>query len=163
MIEFLAWKEKEEEITNTCYVKTQQTYHPKIECMYYAPTLALLPMPISFSTITAIKERLFYICCRSGKYKENTKPRITSKRRIYQKDSRKINDTCLSQMYVNNFEDGHVEVEYIPAHTGHTLDHNEIKHLPLPACTREEVATKLSLGVNPTRILNGKITYTMLC
>ena len=26
MVEFLAWKEKEEEICNTCYVKTQQTY-----------------------------------------------------------------------------------------------------------------------------------------
>jgi len=62
-------------------------------------------------------------------------------------------------MYVNNFEDGHVEVEYISAHTGHTL---KIKYLPLPASTKEEVAMKLSLGVNPTRILNG-ITCTMLC
>ena len=31
MVEFLAWKEKEEETSNTCYVKTQQTYHPKLE------------------------------------------------------------------------------------------------------------------------------------
>ena len=59
-------------------------------------------------------------------------------------------------MYVNNFDDGHVEVEYIPAHTGHTLSHDELKHLPIPASTKEEVATKLSLGVNPSRILNGK-------
>ena len=34
MIEFLAWKEKEEEISNTSYVKTQQTYHPKLCCLY---------------------------------------------------------------------------------------------------------------------------------
>jgi len=46
MIEFLAWKENEEETTTTCYVKTQQTYHPKLESMYYVPTVALLPMPI---------------------------------------------------------------------------------------------------------------------
>ena len=118
MIEFLAWKEKLEETTNTCYVKTQQTYcHPILESMHFA-LIALVPVyQYHFSTITAIKERLFYVCCRSGKYKENVKPRISSKQRIYQKDSRKINGTCLSRKYVDNFEDGHVEVEYISAHT----------------------------------------------
>ena len=100
---------------------------------------------------TAIKERFFYICCRNGKYEENTKPRITSKKRFNQKDSRKTNNTCLSRMYVENFCDGHVEVEYIPAHTGHTLFHkSELQKLPLPASSKEEVAMKLSLGVNPT-------------
>ena len=59
-------------------------------------------------------------------------------------------------MYVNNFHDGHVEVEYIPAHTNHTLGQDELKHLPLPISTKEEVAMKLSFGVPPTRILNGK-------
>jgi len=60
-------------------------------------------------------------------------------------------------MYVDNFSDGHVVVEYIPAHTGHTLLHEEELHnLPLPASSKEEVAMKLSLGVNPTRILSGK-------
>ena len=59
-------------------------------------------------------------------------------------------------MYVDNFDDGHVEVEYIPAHTGHDLSHNELRHLPLPLNTKEEVVTKLSLGVNTSRILNGK-------
>ena len=59
-------------------------------------------------------------------------------------------------MYVNHFNDGHVEVEYIPAHTGHTLDHSELKHLPLPASAKDNVATKLSLGVNHSRILDGK-------
>ena len=58
---------------------------------------------------------------------------------------------------MNSFEDGHVDVEYIPAHTDHTL---EINYLPLPANTKEEVTTKLSLGINPTHILRLKITYT---
>ena len=36
--------------------------------------------------------------------------------------------------------DGHVVVEYIPAHTGHTLLHKEELHnLPLPASSKEEV------------------------
>ena len=31
MAEFMAWKDKEEESTNTSYVRTQQTYHPASE------------------------------------------------------------------------------------------------------------------------------------
>ena len=31
MAEFMAWKDKEEEVTNTSYVRTQQTYHPAYE------------------------------------------------------------------------------------------------------------------------------------
>ena len=34
---------------------------------------------------------------------------------------------------------GHVEVEYIPAHNGHALGHNELKHLPLPGSVQDEV------------------------
>ena len=108
------------------------------------------------SILADIKERLFYICCRSGHYQENNRTRITSKRRHNQKDSRKINDTCLSRIYVNHFSDGHVEIEYIPAHTGHELNRDEINYIPLPENAKEEIATKLSLGVNPSRILSGK-------
>jgi len=77
-------------------------------------------------TFVEIKERLFSICCRNGHYKKNTKARITSKKRYKQRDSRKINDTCLSRIYANHFNDGHVEVEYIPTHIGHDLDHCEL-------------------------------------
>jgi len=59
--------------------------------------------------------------------------------------------------YANHFNDGHVEVEYMPAHTGHDLDHCELNYLPLPDCIKEEVATKLSLGV--IWILSGKAFY----
>ena len=59
-------------------------------------------------------------------------------------------------MYVNHFTNGHVEVKYIPAHTGHGVTYSELKHLSLPGSAKEEVATKLSLGVNPSRILSGK-------
>lgn len=42
-------------------------------------------------------------------------------------------------MYVNNFDDGHVEVEYILAHTGHALSHDELKHLPSPASSGNKI------------------------
>jgi len=51
--------------------------------------------------------------CFTYVVKVENKPRITNKERVHQKDYRKINGTCLSRMYVNNFEDGHVEVECI--------------------------------------------------
>ena len=59
-------------------------------------------------------------------------------------------------MYVDEFVDGHIEVNYIPAHTGHDLGSTEMKHLPLPESTKETVAVKLSLGIPPERILTGK-------
>ena len=37
--------------------------------------------------------------------------------------------------------------------------HEELKYLPLLDSARDEVATKLSLGVDPSRILNGKTMY----
>ena len=132
----------------------------KVSCSIIIAVYIMLTIIFTISnfvyTFAEIKERLFYICCRNGHYKENTKARITSKRRYKQRDSRKINDTCLSRIYANHFIDGHVEVEYIPAHTGHELDRCELNYLPLPDCIKEEVATKLSLGVNPSRILSGK-------
>ena len=60
MIEFLAWKEKLEEITNTCYVKTQQTYcQPKLEITHFA-LIALVPVyQYHFSIITELKNGYF--------------------------------------------------------------------------------------------------------
>ena len=60
-------------------------------------------------------------------------------------------------MYVDELADGSVQVQYIPAHTGHDLDCSELKHLPLPEDTKQEVAVKLSMGIPPERlILEGK-------
>ena len=59
-------------------------------------------------------------------------------------------------MYVDELMDGSVQVQYIPAHTGHDLGCSELKHLPLPANTKQEVAVKLSMGIPPERILEGK-------
>jgi len=137
------------------YVKTQQTYHPV--SVYIMLTIICTILNFVY-TFVEIKEWLFYICCRNGHYKENMKARITNKKRCKQRDSRKINDTCLSWTYANHFNDGHVEVEYIPTHTGHDLDHRELNYFPLPDCIKE-VATKLSLGVNPSRILSGNAFY----
>ena len=58
-------------------------------------------------------------------------------------------------MYVNEFEDGHVEVKYISANTGHELNSSEIKYLSLPESTKQAVATKLCLGIPSERILEG--------
>ena len=62
-------------------------------------------------------------------------------------------------MYVTEFVDGRVEVKYVTGHTGHELGPSEIKHLPLPGSTREEVAMKISVGVPSERILDGMHLY----
>ena len=58
--------------------------------------------------------------------------------------------------YLNFTADRRVQVQYIPAHTGHDLGCSELKHLPLPGNTKQEVAVKLSMGIPPERILEGK-------
>ncbi len=59
-------------------------------------------------------------------------------------------------MYVNEFRDGHVDVTYITAHTGHDLGNHELPFLPLPKSTKEVVSHKVSQGVPTARILDGK-------
>ena len=50
------------------------------------------------------------------------------KQRPSQRSSRKINDVCLSQMYVDEYSDHHVEVIYISAHMNHQLGSAELPH-----------------------------------
>ena len=50
-------------------------------------------------------------------------------------------------MYVDEFSDHHVEVNYITAHNGHEVGVCEIPHLPLPPSVKESVAIKLSQGI----------------
>lgn len=59
-------------------------------------------------------------------------------------------------MYVTEYKDGKVIVEFISAHSGHDLGVTELPHLPLPKGTKKEVAMKLSLGIPPERIMEGK-------
>ena len=58
-------------------------------------------------------------------------------------------------MYVDEYQDGHVEVSYITAHSGHDLGTCELPHLPLPSSTKETVALKVSQGIPPARIIDG--------
>ena len=78
----------------------------------------------------------------------------------HQKISRKMNVTCISRMYVDVHEARHVTVCYIPTHTGHKPDCTELKFLPLPESTKEEVSLKLSQGIPTKRILQGTYRTT---
>jgi len=110
---------------------------------------------VKFCIIDVVKRR-YLVCCREGKYRSNehTK-RLTNKKRLKQKPSRKINDHCLAGMYVDEFEDGPIRVTYISAHTGHELGLCELQQLPLPKSAKETVALKLSQGIPAQRIIDG--------
>ena len=43
----------------------------------------------------------------------------------------------------------------ISAHTGHDLGPQELKYLPLPSSTKQEVSMKISMGITAERILSG--------
>ena len=108
---------------------------------------------------TGVVNRYYYVCCCDGKYAENKRSRITSGKRPYQRPTRKLNGTCTSRMYVNKFQDGHVELTYVKGHTGHELGVCELPHLSIPASIRETVAMKISLGIPAERIMEGKVYH----
>ena len=42
-----------------------------------------------------------------------------AEKRPHQKETRKLNDTCIPRIYVDYYNDGHVTVTHITAHTNH--------------------------------------------
>ena len=65
-------------------------------------------------------------------------------------------------MYVDEYEDGHVEVTYLTAHSGHELGSNQLPYLPLPNSTKETVALKISQGIPPGRIIDGNSVIILI-
>ena len=108
--------------------------------------------------IGGLKKRVYFVCCRDGDFRSGTKkPRKTAQKRPHQKDTKKLNDTCISRMNVDYYGDGHVTVMYVTAHTNHQPGPREDAHLPLPKSIREEIAIKLSNGIPPERIMEGMV------
>ena len=74
-----------------------------------------------------------------------------------------MNDTCLSRMYVDVHGSKHVVVRYIPTLTGHTPSSDELKFLPLPVSTKDEVELKVSQGIPSKRVLQGGVYTCDMC
>ena len=131
----------------------------------YGDHLSIVRMFFFHVICIEILFRYYFECCRDGEYRQNKQPRVTSKKRPHQKPTRKINEHCISRMYVDEFTDLHVEVTYISAHTGHELGTRELPFLPLPVSTKEEVARKICQGVTQQRVLDGKtkVLYSSQC
>ena len=62
-------------------------------------------------------------------------------------------------MYVTKHKAGNVEVEYISAHSNHTIGPTEDAFLKLPTSTKEHIEMKLSLGISIERIIDGNVHY----
>ena len=56
-------------------------------------------------------------------------------------------------MHVDQLENGTFSVKYIQSHTGHDIGPTELSHLPLPNSVKEEIATKINLGIRKERII----------
>ena len=100
----------------------------------------------------------YYSCCRDGDFHTNTSQCKTEQlKESSPEDTQKLNDLCISRIYVTKFSSHHIEVTYMSAHTGHELGISELRFLPLPESTKQAVSQKISLG-NPTvRILDGNV------
>lgn len=118
--------------------------------------LAISHKPIH---VGGVMKRTYFICCRDGDFRSCARPRKTGQKRPHQKDTKKLNDTCISRMYVDYYGDGRVTVMYITAHTNHQPGSCEDAYLPLPKSVHEEIAIKLSSGIPSERIMEGTYMY----
>ena len=63
---------------------------------------SLYSITLLFGYIDEPIECYYYMCCRDGNYKESTQE-YKAKKKPHQKPSRKLNDVCISQMYITKF------------------------------------------------------------
>ena len=90
--------------------------------------------------------------------------RKTGKKWAHQNPCRKLNDICISRIYVTKFKSGKVEAKYVSAHLNHTSGPTEDAFLPLPTITKEEITMEVSVVISIERIMDGmKIFVLGLC
>ena len=63
---------------------------------------------------------------------------------------------------MDEYKDGHVEVVYLTAHSGHELGADQLPYLPLPTSTKETISVKVSQGIPSERITDGIALTTLL-
>lgn len=97
-----------------------------------------------------------YVCCRDGKGKENKLPRKTCKKR-FSRGTRKLQSFCLSRMTASqHVKTGEVELTFVKTHTNHQPGLQEVKYLPLPEVTRQEVRSGYADGIELDKIIDGE-------
>ena len=84
--------------------------------------------------------------CDSGPFRTSG-DLLQIKKHPHQQPSRKLGTQCISRIHVDQLENGTFSVKYIPSHTGHDIRPTELSYLPLPNSVKEEIATKINLGI----------------
>ena len=138
-------------MTFTCYVRPNGTKLQE-EC-----GSQLIVMFVNLVTMVFLlgKKVSLFVCCRDGRSKENKNPRKTPKKR-FSSGSRKMKGSCLSRMTATeDINTGEVELSFIKTHTNHRPGLVEVKYIPLPGKTKQEVRDKYADGVELDKIIDG--------
>lgn len=88
----------------------------------------------------------YYYVCESKRQTDKSRPGEGKK------VSRKFGKSCISRMYCTKEPNGNVTVDYIQTHTNAL---SELKHIPLPATTKEQVENKIAMDLPIPRIIKG--------
>lgn len=105
------------------------------------------------------KRVVLFVCCRDGKGKENKRPRMTAKKR-YSSGTRKMENCCISRMTASeDLSTGQVQLTFVKTHTNHQPRLEEVKYLPLPGSTKQEVRDRYADGVGLDKIIDGNSSY----
>jgi len=90
----------------------------------------------------------YYICHRSGMYKEDVDSGYARKRKLKSQGTCKLNFNCTSTIKCRVLNNCKHEVEFIKTHYGHQCD---IQHLKISNTNSVEIASKLVAGVSKQR------------
>lgn len=96
--------------------------------------------------------------CLPGKQLKLSK-KTDKHRGLGKRPSRKIDNVCISRMYVHHHaDDNQVTVKYLSSHTNHDLSLEQTKYLALPQSVKNDITCKLAMGIPIERILDGEYT-----
>jgi len=99
---------------------------------------------------------MMHTCCRDGNKRGPNKTGKTRKIR----DSHKLQNCCLARMIVTEcLDEGRV---YISTHTNHTVEHSELKYLPIHKSVKEDICQQFAAGISLERIMDSKY-IAILC
>ena len=164
-MEFLTWKDEEEENNHCHFVKPTggKSNDSGKNTSYSESTSHFINCYPPIHLLSELTRSTLYTCCRDGAYRDNPAVRATTQKRK-RAGSRKMGSEsyCLASISVTkHMESGKVVASYIATHTNHQITLEECKHLPLPRSIKTEVQTMLANGVQVETVLDGNPLFIM--
>lgn len=102
----------------------------------------------------------FFVCSRSGEYRPHGDKAENKSGKTRERRSKKTGQACPAHIRLTrSTTSGTCTAIFFPVHIGHSTElADSLRHMPLPISVKEQVRTKLQLGISDQRIIQGKLS-----